>query len=342
MALDEYHAQEQADLREVIAWLAEQPWCTGAIGMFGTSWSGFNSLQMACERPPALRAVVASYASDDRWTDDVHYMGGALRLLDQVDYPLYMVAMNGLPPVPALYPPGGSPGGSSGSPDGTRDAPAGWREEWRRRAELSPPWLLTWLENQVDSPYWRHGSVRGWPSRPGSGEAGTASYERIACPTMLIAGWADGYRNNTFRTVRALSRHGTPVHLLAGPWSHMSPATSVPGPCVDHVPLMARWWDRWLRGEPNGVDTEPSCTIFVRRYAEPQPDAVAWPGRWEAHDAGSLQAARDVELPFAEALGRSTSRADRELPAGSRRRGDRMEFVRRRAAVGAAGGSGPG
>ena len=115
-------AQEQADLREVIAWLAERPWCTGAIGMFGTSWSGFNSLQMACERPPALRAVVASYASDDRWTDDVHYMGGALRLLDQVDYPLYMVAMNGLPPVPALYPTGGSPGGSAGSPDGTPTA----------------------------------------------------------------------------------------------------------------------------------------------------------------------------------------------------------------------------
>src|SRR3712207_7894193 len=48
--------------------------------------SGFNSLQLACERPPALKAVCAIYATDDRWTDDVHYRGGALKLVDLVDY----------------------------------------------------------------------------------------------------------------------------------------------------------------------------------------------------------------------------------------------------------------
>ena len=47
--------------------------------MFGTSYSGFNSLQVAGERPPALKAIVAIYATDDRYTDDVHYMGGAVR-----------------------------------------------------------------------------------------------------------------------------------------------------------------------------------------------------------------------------------------------------------------------
>jgi len=269
IALDEYHEQEQADLHEVIGWLAAQPWCSGAVGMFGTSWSGFNSLQLACERPPALKAIVASYASDDRWSDDVHFMGGALRLLDQIDYPLYMVAMSALPPVPELFGPA-------------------WREQWLQRIEQTPPWLLTWVEQQTDGPYWRHGSVR-----PG--------YDRISCPTMLIAGWADGYRNNTFRTFEALAANGTPVRVLAGPWSHMSPSSSVPGPCVDHVPLMARWWDRWLREDPNGVDDEPPVTVFVRRYAPPEPDQAAWPGRWEAHDLGSLAARGDLELPLADA-----------------------------------------
>ena len=102
LAIDEYPEQEQRDLCDVIAWLAEQPWCTGAVGMYGTSYSGFNSLQVACERPPALKAIIAIYATDDRYTDDVHKMGGSLRLLDLVDYPAYMVAMNALPPVPAL------------------------------------------------------------------------------------------------------------------------------------------------------------------------------------------------------------------------------------------------
>jgi len=39
-ATDEYPAQEQRDLTEAIGWLAEQPWCTGNIGMYGTSYSG--------------------------------------------------------------------------------------------------------------------------------------------------------------------------------------------------------------------------------------------------------------------------------------------------------------
>ena len=40
--------------------------------MYGTSYSGFNSLHMAAEHPPALKAVIAIYATDDRFTDDVH------------------------------------------------------------------------------------------------------------------------------------------------------------------------------------------------------------------------------------------------------------------------------
>src|SRR4051794_36686407 len=55
---DEYTEQELADAEELIAWIAAQPWCTGAVGMFGISWGGFNGLQVAARRPPALRAVM--------------------------------------------------------------------------------------------------------------------------------------------------------------------------------------------------------------------------------------------------------------------------------------------
>ena len=46
-ATDEYPVAEQRDLAEVITWLAGQSWCDGQVGMWGTSYSGFNSLQMA-------------------------------------------------------------------------------------------------------------------------------------------------------------------------------------------------------------------------------------------------------------------------------------------------------
>jgi predicted acyl esterase len=111
--------------------------------MWGTSYSGFNSLQVACERPPALRAICAS---DDRWTDDVHWRGGALRLVDLVDYNHYMTPMSMLPPVPPVPAVWGDTGG-------------GWREEWRRRLATQEPWLLTWLRENRDGPYWRHASA---------------------------------------------------------------------------------------------------------------------------------------------------------------------------------------
>jgi len=66
-AVDESPAGGQADLCRVIGWLASQPWSTGAVGMYGISYSGFNSLQVAAERPPALKAVIAIYASDERY-----------------------------------------------------------------------------------------------------------------------------------------------------------------------------------------------------------------------------------------------------------------------------------
>ena len=127
-ATDEYPLVERTDLCTVIAWLAEQEWCDGNVGMFGTSYSGFNSLQIAAERPPALKAIVAIYSSDDRWTDDVHWRGNALRLVDLVDYCHYMTPMCVLPPVPAEWP----------ANDGQS-----WRAEWQRRWDTNEPWLLT-------------------------------------------------------------------------------------------------------------------------------------------------------------------------------------------------------
>jgi uncharacterized protein len=281
VATDEYPASEQADLCQVIAWLAAQPWSSGSVGMYGTSYSGFNSLQVAAERPPALKAVVAIFASDDRYTDDVHYTGGALKLLDLVDYPLYMVALNALPPVPAIA-----------GPD--------WRERWRARVEGLEPWLLRWLEEQADGPYWRQGSLR-------------PAYERIACPTMLVAGWADGYRNATFRM---LERLRAPARLLFGPWSHMAIDTSLPGPRIDLVPEMVRWWDRWLRGRRNGVDEAPPVTVFVRHATRPAPDLDEVDGSWRDEPVWPPERARSLTLPLsgaapaAEGVDRLAVRAD--------------------------------
>ncbi len=253
-AEDEYPAQEQADLIEVIAWLAAAPWSNGKVGMFGTSYSGFNSLQLAAEQPPGLAAIIAIYASDDRYTDDVHYMGGALKAVDLVDYVLYMAAMVALPPPPAL-------------------AGESWRDAWAERVDRTEPWLLRWLEEQWDGPYWRHGSLR---QRDGQGE--WVGYERIQIPTMIVAGWADGYRNNSYRTFERLPAGR---ELLIGPWAHMSPASSLPGPHIDFVPEMIRFFDTWLRDSPPADPPSP-VRVFLRRPTAPAPDLAQHRGDWRA------------------------------------------------------------
>jgi predicted acyl esterase len=235
-ATDEYPEAEQTDLVDVIAWLADQPWCDGNVGMWGTSYSGFNSLQIACERPPALKAVCAIYSSDDRWTDDVHWRGGALRLVDLVDYCHYMTPMCVLPPVPAVW-------------------GEGWREEWQRRLEVNEPWVLTWLRETRDGAYWRHGSVR--TENEGHG------YDRIECPVLIVAGWADGYRNNSFRTVEALRDAGVPHRLLAGPWVHADPTTAY----------------RWLRGRDETPHRD-AVDVFVRTSTRPEAFLDQHEGRW--------------------------------------------------------------
>ncbi len=263
IATDEYPTIERTDLMTVIDWLATQPWSVGAVGMYGYSYSGFNSIQLAMERPPALKAVIPIYATDDRFGDDVHYFGGALKQLDQIDYPTYMVAMNALPPVPSIY-------------------GDGWREEWARRLEGTEPWILTWLEHQRLDDYWKAGSL-------------FFDYEAIECPTMIIAGWADGYRNNTLRTFERLR---CPKRLVIGPWAHAATDTSLPGPNHDLIPEHIRWWDRWLKDIDNGIDREPPIVLFAQRSTMPAPDRPEMRGAWRSEPTWPAERLTPTEWPL--------------------------------------------
>ena len=244
---DEYMPIEQQDGYDAVEWLAQQPWSNGNVGMMGASYSGFTSLQVATHRPPHLKAIVPIYATDDRYTDDCHYTpGGNMRMYYDVGtYGGMMVGLNALPPYPEMD-------------------RLNWTEMWKLRLEKNEPYILQWMKHQVDSPYWRSGSLR-------------PDYDRVQCPVFLIAGWHDGYASSMLRTYANLK---APKKLLAGPWCHTLPDSSMPGPRIEYMSEVSRFFAHWLRGEDTGIMQEPPLTFYMQEFAKPERTMDTIPGHW--------------------------------------------------------------
>jgi len=51
-------AVEGPDGYDTIEWIAQQPWCSGAVGMYGASYVSLTQWMAAAERPPHLKAIV--------------------------------------------------------------------------------------------------------------------------------------------------------------------------------------------------------------------------------------------------------------------------------------------
>lgn len=274
---DEYSEAEHADTLHVIDWLSKQSWCNGNIGMTGISYGAFNSVQIAAMQPKALKAILAVAGTDDRYTDDVHYFGGALHLFENT-WAVGMISSNAMPAAPGF--------------DVSSDMA---KERFEAR-----PWILRWLHEQTDGPYWRRGSLR-------------PDYGRLTIPSFLVGGWIDGYHNFVPRTMR---RAPAVTKGLSGPWPHNYPHTAHPGPRLDFRDMQKRWWNQWLKGENTGILDEPSVTVFSMSPFTPAlrlPDLEDVPGDWGHLDSWPETAFEPNERLFLDAeKGRLSSLAGEE------------------------------
>jgi putative CocE/NonD family hydrolase len=157
----EYSDIEHADGEVVIDWLSRQPWSTGKVGMFGISWGGFNSIQMALRNPPALKAIIAVDATEDLYQEDVHFIDGIIHV---DSWEMSQDLDNARP----------------GAPDYVID------EAYFRDRFDTQPWMMTYKRQQRDGPFWDRASARD-------------RYQDIRIPSLHIAGWYDGYRDSVPR-----------------------------------------------------------------------------------------------------------------------------------------------
>ncbi len=249
LLVDEYLRAELDDGAEVVEWLAGQDWCSGAVGIIGKSWGGFNGLQIAALQPPSLEAVITVCSTDDRYADDIHHKGGTL-LTENLGWGSTMFSYNSMPPDPDLV-------GES------------WRDTWMARLEANRPWILEWLQHQTRDDFYRHGSV-------------CEDFSLIRAPVLAVGGWADSYTNALFRIVNGLE---TPVRALVGPWVHLYPHQGTPQPDVDFLGMAVRWWDHWLKGIDRGVMDEPLVRVFAQDSYPPAVDSPRRVGRWLGLDS---------------------------------------------------------
>ena len=150
---------------------------------------------MAACRPPALKAIIPCCATDDRYTDDVHYMGGCL--------------LNG-----AVSWGAGIFYAISRWPDPSVVGDSTWRAMWLERLERTGCPLLEWMRHQRRDSFWRHGSVR-------------ENYAAVDVPALLVGGWTDGYSNAMLRLMQHLP---SPYNrAILGPWTHVYPHLGTPG-----------------------------------------------------------------------------------------------------------------
>ena len=217
----------------------------------GISYGGFTALQVAALAPPHLVAIVPVDFTDNRYTDDCHYVGGLLRMYhDTGVLRTFMVAFDAMPPDPS----------ASG---------AEWSRIWQQHLEENTPYMLRWLRHQKPGDYWLSGSV------------GPVASE-IRCAVFMIGGWHDGDVNPPLRLWPQLN---VPKRLLIGPWDHDVPDTGIPGPRIDYMPEVVGWLDQWcVPGAPE--HEHHPLAMFVEHYSPPDADMREATGHWRTKPTG--------------------------------------------------------
>ena len=253
-----------------------QPWCTGAVGMIGKSWGGFNALQIAAHAPPELQAVISVCSTDDRYADDVHYIGGCVFGAYMLSWASTMLAFNARPPDPAVV--------------GER-----WRELWLERLEQHASLRRGVALAPAPRRVLEAGlGLRGLRRDPLPGLHGRRLGRRLLERDPALPGRLRGAAEGPDRPV------GAPL-----------PARRrCPGRRSASCRSALRWWDQWLKGTETGIMEEPMLRVWMQDPVPPRPSYAERPGRWVAEPAVASAEPRDAQARAHRPAGSSDEPGD--------------------------------
>ncbi|UPJ26338.1 CocE/NonD family hydrolase [Bradyrhizobium sp. CW1] len=221
------YEREGRDAAQVVEWAAGQDWCDGSVGVWGISYGATLSLAAAAQQPPHLKAIAPMYGVSGRRKDFAP--GGCKICIGNASWLAMMLALDLAPPT-------------------FQDHEGRWMRVWRERLDRLK-------RDGARNFHKRYGDVDEKPV-----EVTPIPTERIKVPTFAIGGWRDFYPQAMVDLYRDV---GGRRKLLMGPWLHQFPDLSVRAP-VDFLHELQRFFDHWLKGEENGVPSEPEVTLYVQ------------------------------------------------------------------------------
>ena len=286
---------------DTVEWAAAQPWSSGKVGMFGSSYVGATQWLAAIAKPPHLAAIVPNLTASnyhDGWT----YQGGAFELGFNVSWALGPLTLANFKKLSS----------SNQLPKERRreliDAVDSMESaflhlptnEFPHLKDGLAEYFYDWLAHPDYDDYWKQWCIE-------------EHHSKIRLPAYNLGGWYDIFLGGTIRNYAGMRQNGATKKvkgsqkLLIGPWQHVARGTGVTGDhyfgvaanalFIDLDGIHLRWFDYWLKGIDNGIMTEPPVKIFVmgddvwRDEAE-WPLARARPVDYYLHSGGKANSLR--------------------------------------------------
>ena len=254
------YLSEAEDGYDTLAWVMRQPWCNGRIGTFGLSYAAHTQAALGCLDPPGLTAQFLDCGGfSNAYRSGIRHDGAFD--LKQATWAYNNALADAKDPVvrAALK---------------AQDIRAWFaRMPWRKGDSpvSAAPEYEDYLFGQ-----WSHGVFDAFWEQPGIyAEGFWDGYADV--PVTHLSGWYDPYARTAVENYLGLSKRGRAAQrLILGPWTHgdrsltyageidLGPAAPVDGNLApDFVALRRLWFDRWVKGVNNGVETQPAVQVFV-------------------------------------------------------------------------------
>lgn len=245
---------EGRDGYDTIEWAAKQPWSNGKVGSQGGSYLGHVQWAAMSQNPPSLVTAIPRVASTSIYHNWA-YFGGAYRLSFNFGWGVVRMPHRIMQPQHWHT--------SLATPDELRYETILWSLPLKTgdlsSSNTTVQHYRDWIDHASYDAYWKEISDE-------------EHFDKVKVPLYTQGGWFDIFLAGTIRGYEGVRAKGSEeakraVKMWIGPWGH-GPSQKFgevdfgPTANLTHPPRELRWYNRYLKGEQNGVDQEPRVEIF--------------------------------------------------------------------------------